>query len=355
MKFFLLSCGIVLVVLTLFSVIRSEKWWIRSADFPRLQIAVALAVILTAYLKLFGTQGPLGAAFLAALTVALIYQCFRIIPYTRFWPAQVRKSTSCNSERSVRLVVSNVLMTNRRAELFTALIREAAPDLILAVETDEWWDGQLQSLDRDYPYSVKQPQANTYGLHLFSRLELANPEVRFLTDADVPSVYAAVRLRSGDWIDFFGVHPRPPKPQQDAAQRDAEILIVAKQVEANGKPSIVAGDLNDVAWSHTTRLFQRISGTLDPRRGRGMFATFHAKYPMFRWPLDHIFHEASFTLVHLRRLPNIGSDHFPVLAELCFEPKAEGQQSAPDADEGDHQEAGKKIARIESQNPVDGD
>ncbi|WP_407867160.1 endonuclease/exonuclease/phosphatase family protein [Phyllobacterium phragmitis] len=85
-----------------------------------------------------------------------------------------------------------------------------------------------------------------------------------------------------------------------------------------------AGDLGDVAWSHTTRLFQRISGTLDPRRGRGMFRTFQARYPLFRWPLDHIFHHAPYTLVHLQRLRDIGSDHLPVLAELNHRPSAVG-------------------------------
>ena len=126
------------------------------------------------------------------------------------------------------------------------------PDLILTVETDAWWDERLRVLDRDYPNAIKQPQSNYYGMHFFSKLELSAADVRFLVEKDVPSIRADVRLRSGDMIEFNGIHPRPPEPQQDTEERDAELLIVGRQVEAGARPAIVAGDLNDVAWSHTT-------------------------------------------------------------------------------------------------------
>ena len=63
--------------------------------------------------------------------------------------------------------------------------------------------------------------------------------------------------------------------------------------------------------------FKRIANVLDPRIGRGLFSSFHADYPMLRWPLDHVFHSEQFELLSLDVLPDIGSDHFPVLAGLC--------------------------------------
>lgn len=343
MKYVFLALGGALVVASSLSMLRSARWWIRLADFPRLQIAVLLAVALLGYGLASDRLRGLDLAFLAVLLAALAYQLAWILPYTPLAPRQVIKVRDDGDPAQIRLLISNVLMENRRADDLLALIREREPDLILAVETDDWWDEQLRALDRDYPHSMKQPQGNYYGMHLFSRLELRDGEVRFLVDEDVPSMRVSVRLRSGDWIDFFGVHPRPPEPQQDSAERDAEILIVGRQVRADSRPAIVAGDLNDVAWSHTTRLFQRISGTLDPRRGRGLFSTFHAKYPFLRWPLDHILHEDAFALVHLERLPGIGSDHFPVYAELKYTPALAPHQEAPTPDEADQEEAQQKV------------
>jgi endonuclease/exonuclease/phosphatase (EEP) superfamily protein YafD len=343
MKIALFILGVLLIAVTVLPVVRSEEWWIRVFDFPRLQIAILLAAVLVAFVFFYQPARALDTVFVIALLGSLGYQGYRIFPYTPLPAVQVIRANPCDATSSIRLLIANVLMDNRRADDFLALVRANDPDLVLAVETDHWWDQQLSALDQGYPFSIKRPIDNTYGMHLFSRLELENPEVRFLIEDDVPSVRTRVQLKSGDWIDFYGLHPRPPKPKQDTEARDAEILIVGKEVKAAGKPAIIAGDLNDVAWSHTTRLFQRISGTLDPRIGRGMFSTFHAKYPVFRWPLDHVFHEESFTIRELKRLGYFGSDHFPVLAELCYEPKAAPRQEAPTADQEDREEAEDKI------------
>ncbi len=349
MKTTILVIGMLLVLASLPPMIRSDQWWIRAFDFPRLQIAIALACLLVAAIFFFNPRHLLDAAFLLLLATALVYQSWRIFPYTPLATPEVMTSGDCGPDSRVRLMIANVLMENRGAEGFLDIVRQADPDLIFAVETDQWWDDQLKVLAESHPFGLARPLENTYGLHLFSKLELGSPEIRFLVEDDVPSVRTAVRLRSGQWIDFIGLHPRPPRPGQDTEQRDAEILIVGREMKQSERPAIVAGDLNDVAWSHTTRLFRRTSGALDPRIGRGRFSTFHARYPILRWPLDHVFHTDSFTLVEMQRLGYYGSDHFPVLIELCLEPEAEARQEAPTADDADREEAQDKIREGQEQ------
>ena len=54
--------------------------------------------------------------------------------------------------------------------------------------------------------------------------------------------------------------------------------MVDDRIKDLDQSCIVMGDLNDVAWSRTTRLFQRISRLLDPRVGRFM--------NLFMWTID---------------------------------------------------------------------
>jgi endonuclease/exonuclease/phosphatase (EEP) superfamily protein YafD len=118
---------------------------------------------------------------------------------------------------------------------------------------------------------------------------------------------------------------------------------VAREVKAEGRPAVVAGDLNDVAWSRTNDLFQRISGLLDPRIGRGLYPTFNAKWPLLRWPLDHIFFSDDFLLGRIERLGPIQSDHFPILISLCRSEQAPHRQAAPEATAEDHTDARKAL------------
>jgi hypothetical protein len=62
-----------------------------------------------------------------------------------------------------------------------------------------------------------------------------------------------------------------------------------------------------------------------------------------RWPLDHLFHSNHFRLVELRRCGDIGSDHFPVLVELSYEPEALAEQSESQTAPGDQEEATERL------------
>ena len=340
----LLAC--VVIWLSFWSLIPRDEWWFRGADFPRLQI---LALGLIAFLLMLLWDAPwdwVREAILIGLIAAVAYQLKMVLPYTFVWKKQVKTVTKTvlQSERQLSLIVSNVLTLNTQYHLLLQQIHQHQPDLILTLESDAHWQQALNVLEDDYPYRVAVPLDNLYGMHLYSRLALKDIEVKFILSDEIPSIHATVILRSGQPVQLYCLHPKPPSPTEakDSTLRDAELLIVGDQIKDLDESCIVIGDLNDVAWSRTTRLFQRISGLLDPRVGRHFVNTFHADYPLLRWSLDHVFHSTDFALVQMQRLAHIGSDHFPVYVVLqtgrVFE-QAQEELEQTEADEQEAQEA----------------
>jgi endonuclease/exonuclease/phosphatase (EEP) superfamily protein YafD len=317
------ALGAVAIVFTAVPIARASAWWVRIFDFPRLQITFLAAGALAAFLARWDPSSPWQLAFAGLLAAALAYQAHMMFPYTFLARKRVPPARQAGAER-VTLLFANVLMTNRDAARLRALIEEEDPDVVLAVEADAWWQRELDPLAHSRPHAVRQPQDNTYGMLLYSRLELADAQVKFLVQQDVPSIHARLRLRCGVLVELRCVHPRPPAPQEaeDTEPRDRELILVARELGAARAPAIVLGDLNDVAWSRTNYRFQELSGLSDPRIGRGFYHTYHARYPFLRYPLDHCFHSGHFRLASFRRLRAFGSDHFPVCIRLSYEPEA---------------------------------
>lgn len=348
MKTLLFFTGCLFIVITLIPLIRKDHWLIRGFDFPHVQITVINAIILTLFLIFFDINTTRDFIFVSFLAGCLIYQAVIIFPYTPIARKKVKKSKKKKNKASLSLMVTNVLMDNKNVEQCLDIVRKADPDVLLMVETNRWWQSQVKKfMEERYNHCIEKPLENTYGMLLYSKLELKESRIKFLIKEDVPSFHTKVVLRSGLEVFLHCIHPEPPAPgeSETSTERDAELLTVGKKIVNEEVPSIVAGDLNDVAWSYTTRLFIKISGLLDPRMGRGFFSTFHAKYALMRWPLDHIFISHHFKLLNIKRLPYYGSDHFPILLALNYEPDSDSKEEVQQADEEEKELAEEKIEK----------
>ena len=321
---------VTLLLLTLLPLSRIKHWLVRALDFPRLQLAIFGALLLLLQFVLLDSSQFVSQLMMLLTGASLLLQLWWIWPYTRLHRREVPQSNiAADNAQAITVMTANVLMTNRNADKLTGLIKQYQPDVFVTLESDLWWQQQLEQLSSAYPYSIKCPLDNLYGMHVYSRLALHHAAIQFLVEADIPSMHTEVELRSGQRLVMHFVHPAPPSPTENAssAPRDAELLVLAASVAKSQRPLIVTGDLNDVAWSETTRLFRKVSGLLDPRIGRGMYNSFHAHYPGIRWPLDHLFHSKHFSVQQIKRLPDIGSDHFPLLMTLYLEGETSAEQT----------------------------
>ncbi len=330
LKNFLTFFGMLTIVLTLLPFVAADYWWIRMFDFPHLQLTFLTLVAIVLYFIKFDFKEWRDYVFITVLLICSAYQFIKIYPYTTFSEFEVLDSKHHN--HTLSLFTANVFQENKKYNLVKEMSESLDADIMLFTETNrEWMNAITTNLDAEYKNRKEIPLDNTYGMLLYSKLQLLNPEVRYLVSDSVPSIHTKVRLRNNDTIQLYAIHPTPPMPQENplSTDRDAEMMMIAKLALDSKYPVIIIGDFNDVAWSQTSKLFQKISRTLDLRKGRGLYNTFSAKSHLMRWPLDHIFISSDFKLTKVQRCEDINSDHFPLHTILSYEPEDLDSQRQP--------------------------
>lgn len=331
-------------------------WWpVRLCDFPRLQLGVV--ALGGAALATGLALGPAGraehAALLCAMLVVAAWQISHAAPYSLLRPKTV---PDCRRSRSsLRLAVLNLDFRNPRRADAARVITSLDADILVLIEIDEEWRRSLDALASDRRWREGRVLDDGLGLLVWSRVPLIEPTTEFLVTNDRPSVHAVIDWPGAGPVRFVALHPSPPGLERDdgerenSRKRDAELILVAKRVaERRDEAHIVAGDFNDVAWSHTTRLFQRLSGLRDPRVGRSLLSTYHARYPMLRYPIDHVFVSDGFRVAGLARVRIPGSDHLGIVADLDFTGHEGVEPDPVTADQGEAREIvheGKQDAR----------
>ena len=329
------------VLVSLLPLLPVNQWWIRIGDYPRLQLLIGVAAAFAWVAFHLRRTGAKVAA--AGLLVAAGVQTWFIFPYTPLASVESEDATRRDPGRMLSVFACNVLQDNDQYADVRRAIANADADVVLLMEVDQTWVEEVASALGEYGTQVLQPLDNTYGMAFYSRIPVDGHEVRHYIKEGIPSIVADVRLGDGTPVRVFCVHPNPPRPGEDTTKRDGELVLVARDVEERGGTTVVVGDMNDVGWSRTSKLFQKISRLLDPRKGRGFFNTFDAKSSVWRYPLDYVYHSDDFRLVSLQRLDPVGSDHYPLTITLSFEPDAEDEQEAPDKDPGDTEDAAEAV------------
>ena len=321
--------GALAVLLTIIPFIAADYWWIRIFDFPHTQLTILTATAILAYLMKFDIRWFKDYVFMTVMIACFIFQLAKIYPYTPLSEFEVLANEQTDTEVQLSVLVSNVLQKNKEHQPLLQEVESKNPDIVLLLEAGtEWHDAVDSKLSKKYKYYKGAPLNNTYGMLLYSKIPLINPEVHYIIDDSIPSIDAKLKLKSGDTIQLFAIHPTPPMPQHNpmSTDRDAEMMKTAFKSRDSKLPVVVIGDFNDVAWSESTALFKEVSELLDLRIGRGLFNTFSAKSHIMRWPLDHIFVSEHFRVIDIKRGADVNSDHFPSYAKLSLEPDGKSEQ-----------------------------
>lgn len=238
-----------------------------------LQYAVAAAVVL--FLSLFFSSGfATGAA-----TIALVLSLYNISPFL------LRAPNAHVTGPSLRILQSNMLVTNRNIGGLMALIESDDPDVIVISEANSGHMAYLRDIMRLYPYQVAEPQKHPFGMAIASREPLNNVQIHHFADDNIVAISADIP-RDAKTVTLLSIHPA--NPLKNIEMRDRELATIARWVKAQKHPVIVTGDFNITPYAHVYKEFIRATGLRNARKGRGMHGTYHSTLPAItRIPIDH--------------------------------------------------------------------
>jgi endonuclease/exonuclease/phosphatase (EEP) superfamily protein YafD len=345
--------GCLTIILTVIPIVAADFWWVRVFDFPHIQITILSLISILTFLIKFSFTRKRDVAFIVVLVACFVFQLSKIIPYTSIAPFEAHNSTEGSDAPKFSIYLSNVLQSNKKKDKLVAAINKRDPDVLFLMETNQaWMEGIVEATQNRYPHRVEHPLPNNYGMLLYSKFPLVDAEIKRLVADSIPSIFTLMVLPSGDTVQLYCIHPTPPMPQHNprSTDRDAQLMMTALQVYESKHPVVVMGDFNDVTWSQSTRTFKEAGQLLDPRRGRGLYNSFHTGYFFMRWPLDHFFISEHFRVANLKREPSIDSDHFPISIDLTLEPDKAAEQRADPPTESQLQYARKQIRKEERKN-----
>ncbi|MBZ0297772.1 MAG: endonuclease/exonuclease/phosphatase family protein [Anaerolineae bacterium] len=305
-------------------------WWLawlnNFAPYYFLPLFISLPLALWLHLK------RLSRLYFMLLVIAAIWLTPRFIHSNTLF-------TSDAAEALLSVITFNVWGDNQEVENVITWLRDVNADVVLLQEIPPIWAGEgIPELDNLYPYQISQ--SRMWGDMSLSRYPITSYEQYELRDGI--AVQDRIEI---EWnkqrVAIYNIHilmplrdtPRFTLPinqpylnmllKYDDTNRNRQIDQLLTILETERNPFVVAGDFN---MSDNTVKYGEVAAQLDDafrEAGFGIGATWPyneiAGFPAFVPPLlriDYIWHSDEFRAVRATTGPQLGSDHYPVVASL---------------------------------------
>jgi endonuclease/exonuclease/phosphatase (EEP) superfamily protein YafD len=223
----------------------------------------------------------------------------------------------------LRVLSFNVLAHNLTPDAVFQFVRASDADLVVLVDAKRWrWRQVVSDLGRPYPYHAPLRWPQPPPVFVFSRFPIVSVDLVAdeKTSPRAPRSCLLVEIAvGGQRLVIAGVHSTwPGLSASGHHRRQRELERLAAIVRTIDRPVIVAGDLNCTPWSPRFRDLVGAAGLRNAADGQGYIAT----WPQWFWPaqipIDHVLLKGSLAVLRLRRGPALGSDHYPLIADLCL-------------------------------------
>ncbi len=308
LNLFLMLAAAGLALVTVFA-LSARLWWAFDLfSHFRLQYLVAASISCVAAVAIRAYPAAAGLA-----VVALVHG----------WAIKDRwlggTASAATGGLPLRLVTTNVRADNSTPAQALKFVRESDADLVVLVNAKRRrWDPVLAELRTLYPYQTRPSWGDVSPralVILFSRFPVRSEKVMQAPRARRPYLVTELEV-CGETLVVVSVHSSAPTRPGRSWRRDRELDGVAEVARSSDGPVIVAGDFNTTPWSPYFRELVAAAGLRNAAQGQGYLATWPTWFQPALIPIDHVLLRGPIAVTTVRRGPAVGSDHFPVIADL---------------------------------------
>jgi endonuclease/exonuclease/phosphatase (EEP) superfamily protein YafD len=278
--------------------------------------ATALFCLLVGAVVDFPSTGLKVAVPLAALVVLLV----NLREIVRATP----RGAPGAGGRRLRLVFANLLRSNPDAQRLIDWVRREQVDVLVVAEALDAWPRQLAVLGEELPFIVRSRMGD---VAIYSRHEIAGEPHHFF-----PAIGHAIAVEVAG-LTVIGVHTASPEDAVHSAACDELIGMVGTYVENLRGPAVVVGDFNATPWSAVMRrLIARTGLAYGPGARIGTYPAEVGGRNIPTWlaiPIDIVLTRGGAAVAERRHGPRVGSDHWPVIAEIQYSQRLDPSDPHP--------------------------
>jgi len=217
----------------------------------------------------------------------------------------------------IRVLALNLHQDESTLRPTAKIIEEEKPTLILLTELPKNHKTFLSSLKEAYPYVSAQAPVGPFDVFLLSRWPIKKSTVEH-NSSFLPILKAEICTpeQPSRCFSLAGLHSPTPFFSGSTLQEHMFNRLAHVSQEHQHSPFIIMGDLNSTPWSPLFRSLLTRSEMHSSAVGRSWQTTWFSRNPLLGLHIDHILINKHVESRAWWVGPNVGSDHYPVLADL---------------------------------------
>jgi endonuclease/exonuclease/phosphatase (EEP) superfamily protein YafD len=253
------------------------------------------------------------------LIAGMAFLLFGVVAWPETTALAIQSATRSSDAKTLKVLTANLRSTNRDHAPFLDYVRREQPQIIVAVETYKYWMYAFNPLWSQYRVAAGCALPHECDVVILTTLAPGKDQPQPQSARVLASLLLPEELGGGPFR-VMGLHLSRPKSGASSRPDLEEAIAVSKKL---GALDIVAGDFNATPWGAALRHFD--ANVPIARRTRWLatwpatLANWDVKGLMPIAPIDHIYAGESWRVVDVERGPDIGSDHYPVLATFSLD------------------------------------